>query len=51
MPEASESELRQRAQDGKNAVMDAIVGFLKVHADHRFDRSEIERPTRTRVRV
>src|ERR1700722_5653508 len=42
MPETPEAMLRRKVQEGKAAIMDAIVEFLKLNAGSRFSRSEIE---------
>jgi len=42
MSETAETMVRRKAQDGKAAIMDAVVDLLKLHAGSRFSRAEIE---------
>ena len=42
MAENAEAVLRRKAQEGKAAMMDAIVELLKLHAGRHLGRPEIE---------
>lgn len=42
MQDISEITLRRKAQEGKAAIMEAVVEFLRLHSGIRFSRTEIE---------